>query len=88
MISVGVFTQGHAPAGSFDELVRITKPDGIIVFSLRVENYETGGFKEHQTRLESSGKWKLFEVTEKFQPMHKGEPVVFQQVWVYRVMPN
>ena len=88
VISVGVFTQGHAPASSFDELVRITKPDGIIVFSLRVENYETGGFKEHQTGLESSGKWKLVEVTEKFQPMPKGEPEVFHQVWVYRVMPS
>ena len=88
VISVGVFTQGHAPASSFDELVRITKPGGIIVFSLRVDTYETDGFKERQSGLESSGKWELAEVTEKFQPMPKGEPEVFHQVWVYRVMPT
>ena len=88
VISVGVFTQGHAPASSFDELVRITKPGGIIVFSLRVDTYETDGFKEHQSGLESSGKWKLAEVTEQFQPLPKGEPEVFHQVWVYQVMPS
>ena len=35
-ISVGVFTVGHAPPGSFDELVRVTRPGGHIVFSLRL----------------------------------------------------
>ena len=88
VISVGVFTQGHAPASSFDELVRITKPGGIIAFSLRVDTYETDGFKERQSTLESSGKWKLAEVTEEFQPLPKGEPEVFHQVWVYQVLPD
>ena len=88
VISVGVFTQGHAPASSFDELVRITKPNGMIVFTLRVDTYETSGFKERQSDLEGSGKWKLAEVTEKFQPLPKGEPEVFHQVWAYQVMPG
>ena len=85
VISVGVFTQGHAPASSFNELVRITKPGGLIVFSLRVDLYETGGFKEFQSGLESSGKWELAEVTDKFQPLPKGEPEVWHQIWGYRV---
>lgn len=88
VISVGVFTQGHAPPSSFDELVRITKPGGVIVFSLRVDTYETHGFKEAQWGLENAGKWKLAEVTEKFQPLPKGEPEVFHQVWVYQVLPG
>ena len=83
-----MFTQGHAPASSFDELVRITKPGGIIAFSLRVDTYETDGFKERQSALESSGKWKLAEVTEEFQPLPKGEPEVFHQVWVYQLLPD
>ncbi|NEQ84676.1 MAG: class I SAM-dependent methyltransferase [Moorea sp. SIO2I5] len=85
IISVGVFTQGHAPASSFDELVRITKPGGLIVFSLRVETYENNGFKEHQSALENAGKWELAEVTETFQTMPKGEPDVWHQIWAYRV---
>ena len=32
IISIGVFTLGHAPVNSFDELVRVTKPGGYIVF--------------------------------------------------------
>ena len=62
VISVGVFTTGHAPAHAFDELARITKPGGFIVFSLRVDLYEEDGFKEYQAGLEEAGKWKLAEL--------------------------
>ncbi len=85
VISVGVFTQGHAPASSFDELIRITKPGGMIVYSLRVDTYQTAGFKEYQSNLESSGKWELAEVTDQFQPLPKGEPEVWHQIWAFRV---
>ena len=42
VVSVGVLTVGHAPAGSLDELVRITKPGRYIAFSLRPDVYESG----------------------------------------------
>ena len=85
VISVGVFTQGHAPVNSFDELIRITKASGLIVFSLRVDLYQDGGFKEYQSGLEDAGKWKLVEVTDQFQPLPKGEPEVWHQIWAYQV---
>ncbi len=85
VVSVGVLTVGHAPASSLDELIRITRPGGYVVFSLRPDVYETGGFKEKQAELETEGKWRLAEESEKFQPLPKGEPEVFHQVWVYRV---
>ena len=85
VISVGVFTLGHAPPGSFDELVRITKAGGFIVFSLRTDVYKENGFEEQQTALETAGKWKLVEVTDPFQPLPKGEPEVYHQIWVYQV---
>ena len=88
VISVGVLTVGHAPASSFDELIRITKPSGYIVFSLRPDVYRDSGFKEKQGALESEGKWKLVEVSEEFQPLPKGEPDVYHQVWVYQVAPR
>lgn len=84
VISVGVFTLGHAPAGAFDELIRVTKPGGYVVFSLRTDVYEERGFKEKQQELEAQGKWKLVEATEPFQPLPKGEPDVFHQIWAYR----
>ena len=85
VVSVGVLTVGHAPAGSLDELIRITKPGGHIVFSLRPDVYRDSGFKDKQGALESEGKWKLVEAGEKFQPLPKGEPDVYHQVWVYQV---
>ena len=85
VISVGVLTVGHAPASSLDELVRITKPGGHIVFSLRPDVYKDSGFKEKQDALEAEGKWQLVEVSEEFQPLPKGEPGVYHQVWVYQV---
>ena len=88
VISVGVLTVGHAPASSFDELIRITKPGGHIVFSLRPDVYRDSGFKEKQDALESEGKWKLVEVSEEFQPLPKGEPDVYHQVWVYQVVSS
>ena len=85
VITVGVLTVGHAPASSLDELVRVTRPNGHIVFSLRPDVYENSGFRERQDALESQGKWQLVERTEEFQPMPKGEPEVLHRVWVYRV---
>jgi SAM-dependent methyltransferase len=85
VISIGVLTVGHAPASSLDELVRITRPGGYIVFSLRPDVYRDSGFKEKQDALEAEGKWKLVEASEEFQPLPKGEPDVYHQVWIYQV---
>ncbi len=85
VVSVGVLTVGHAPASSLDELIRVTRPGGYVIFSLRPDVYESDGFKEKQADLESAGKWELTEESEQFQPLPKGEPEVYHQVWVYRV---
>ncbi len=85
VVTVGVLTVGHAPANSLDELVRVTKPGGHIVFSLRPDVYEENGFRKKQNELEAQGKWKLTEMTGEFQPMPKGEPEVRHRVWVYQV---
>jgi len=86
VVSVGVLTVGHAPAGSLDELVRVTKPGGYIVFSLRPDVYRDSGFQEKQTALEQAGKWKLVTVSGEFQALPKGEPDVYHQIWLYQVM--
>ncbi|MFC2004773.1 class I SAM-dependent DNA methyltransferase [Chloroflexota bacterium] len=87
-ISVGVLTVGHAPATSLEEIVRIIKPGGYFVFSLRPDVYRDKGFKEKQDALVSEGKWRLAEVSEEFQPLPKGEPDVYHQVWVYQIISS
>lgn len=87
-LSVGVLTVGHAPATSLYELVRIVRKGGHIIFTLRPDLYEHGGFKEIQTELETDEIWKLQEVSTPLQALPKGEPDVLHQVWVYKVTSN
>jgi SAM-dependent methyltransferase len=86
VISTGVFTVAHVPAAAFDELVRITKPGGHIVYTLRPDHFLDAGFREKQTALEDAGKWVLVEASEPYQCLPKGEPDIRHQVWVYRVV--
>lgn len=85
VMSVGVLTLGHAPASSLDELVRVTKPGGRIIYTLRPDVYEDGGFEEQHAQLQSAGRWELTEVSEPLQILPKGEPDVYHQVWVHEV---
>ena len=86
VISVGVMTLGHATPESFDELVRITKPNGYIVFTIRTDVYLNNGFKEKQEEMAANKLWKVIEVSDEFRPLPVGEPDVMHQVWVYQVL--
>ena len=86
VVTVGVLTVGHAPVNSLDGLVRITRPGGHIVYTLRPDLAEEGGFNDKHAELESEGKWKLVELTEPSRILPKGEPDVYHQVWVFEVL--
>jgi predicted TPR repeat methyltransferase len=69
VISTGTFTEGHAPASAFDELVRILEKDGLLIFTISTLVWEEKGFR---SKLESSvkaGVLKQVEVTQPYQPM-------------------
>ena len=85
VVSVGVFTTGHAPPESFDELVRVVESGGWAVFSVRDDVYETGGFREKQESLEKDGKWRLAQMTDTFQPFPAGETSHMNRVFAYRI---
>ena len=85
VISVGTFTFGHASSEAFDELIRITKPGGYIVFTIRPDHYANSDFKQKQAKLEADGSWALVEVGDPFPIFPKTESDVQLQVWVYRV---
>lgn len=84
--SVGVFTEGHAPAAGFDELVRAVAPGGHIVFSLRDIVCLEGGFKEKFDTLSADGCWELVEKTPAFAALPYEDPGILHNVFVFRVL--
>lgn len=82
---VGVFVMAHVRSNAFDELLRITKPNGHIIFTLRPEFYASTDFKPKMEALEKEGRWQLVNVTEPFHGRFKLHPEVYLQVWVYKV---
>jgi MFS family permease len=85
VVSAGVLTTGHAPATSLDELLRITRPGGHLIFTLRTDQMPPG-YEEKIAELERAGRWELVEQGEEFQALPLGEPEVLVRVWVFRVL--
>jgi predicted TPR repeat methyltransferase len=61
IISVGTFTCGHVGPEAFDELVRITKPEGHLCFTVRDQAWEEDNYRFAMNKLENSGVWKRLE---------------------------
>jgi len=84
VVASGVLTTGHAPARCLDELVRITRHGGHVVFTLR-SDLTPPGYDEKMAELEASGRWELVERGDEFQAMPTSEPEVLVRAWVFRV---
>ncbi|HCV28427.1 MAG TPA: class I SAM-dependent methyltransferase [Dehalococcoidia bacterium] len=83
---VGVLTFGHAPASSLREFVRVTRPGGYVIYTVRPDVREQGGFIELEDELTEAGLWKLAEVTDEFPSLPKGLPESMLRVWAFEVM--
>ncbi|WP_406872970.1 methyltransferase domain-containing protein [Aminobacter sp. P9b] len=84
--STGVFTAGHAPASSLDELVRITRRGAFIIFTVRDVVLDAGGFRTKFAELEASGKWRPVEESLPFRAFAVAEPEVLVQAFVFEVL--
>jgi predicted TPR repeat methyltransferase len=84
-LSTGVFTEGHAPASSLDELVRITRAGGHAIFTVRDSVLQKGGFREKFSQLEAAGRWSPVEESASFRAFILAEPHVTVTAFVFRV---
>ena len=66
IVSTGTFTAGHAPASAFDELTRILKPGGTVIFTVAESVWANQGFAE---KLKSLSVLKPLWATEPYAPM-------------------
>ncbi len=86
VVATGVFAAGHAPPESFDDLIRITRPGGYMIVSVRTDVYLEGGFKEKQEALEKEEKWQLVDASAPFAHLRFEDPDLKIQVFAYRVL--
>lgn len=84
-LSTGVFTEGHAPASSLDELVRITRPGGHAIFTVRDSIVESGGFRRKFEELRQAGRWSPVEESPPFRAFAVAEPEVLVQAFVFEI---
>ena len=84
-LSTGVFTAGHAPASSLDELARITRPGGHAIFTVRDMLIEDGGFADTFRQLEEAGRWRKLEESEPFRAFVLAEPDVKVKAFVFEI---
>lgn len=83
-VSTGVFTAGHAPATSLQELVRILKPGGHAIFTVRTSIYDSGGFRDVIGSMTKRSIWLPVEASEPFRAFAIGEPDVLVGAYVFR----
>ncbi|MDN2582581.1 class I SAM-dependent methyltransferase [Aquibium sp. ELW1220] len=85
-VSAGVFTAGHAPAAGLHELVRITRPGGFAVFTVRDVLLDTAGFRATFDALRAAGRWRSVEESPPFRAFAIAEPEVLVQSFVFEVL--
>ena len=61
VMCVGTFTFGHVKPNALDEFVRITKPGGLICFTINEGIHEEYGFDKKIISLNENNKWKELE---------------------------
>jgi SAM-dependent methyltransferase len=88
VVSAGVLTTGHAPPSCLDELIRITRPGGHLIFTLSLPVYEESGFRAKLEALTGQGLWRAVETTPKWcaLPRAPTEAAVMARAHVFEVI--
>jgi len=82
--STGVFTIGHAPASSLQELARITRTGGQAIFTVRKEVIDA--FREVNAELERLDRWRPLEESDWFRAFAITEPEALVRTFVFEIL--
>ena len=83
VMCVGTFTFGHVKPPALDEFIRITKPSGLICFTINEGIHEEYGFDKKIDILKDSNKW---EEVEFFKSDYIASKDVNAWLGLYRVL--
>ena len=67
VVAAGVLTHGHAPPESLDGILGLTRPGGIIVFTLSEIAYREHGYADKISQLEANGQWRQVDKSRLFR---------------------
>lgn len=84
-VSVGTFTEGHAPASGFEEIARIVKPGGHFIVTIRADVYENDGYQAKEQEMAAAGTMKLVDQSTKFRLFTEVDPHIVHCVFVYQI---
>ncbi|MFT5115318.1 MAG: putative TPR repeat methyltransferase [Parasphingorhabdus sp.] len=84
IFSTGTITPRHAPPESFDELLRVAKPQALIIFSMRNDSEQEPAYPAAVEGHTTANHWQHIFSTDGFHSMPYGEPDVTHQIHVYQ----
>lgn len=88
VVAAGVLTHGHAPPGSLDGILRLTRSGGAIIFSLSAIAFDEYGFKEKIAELEASGQWQKLDQSLLFRTYPFSDKEAHLRHWVMAYRKN
>jgi len=86
--SLGAISPNHIGADAFDELLRITKPGGLLVLSMRCGIKSMIGFDRKRSALVKAGHWRLINQVADFVSHPELDPPMRSSIYVYEALPR
>ena len=83
-VASGVFTQGHAPLQGLNELIRITRPGGYVVFTIS-RTYLGETFAGFEKSLTDAGQWCRVDTSKKYDSAPLAKETLLSQAFAFRV---
>jgi SAM-dependent methyltransferase len=82
--SLGAFAPNLAQADAFDELIRVTRPDGVLVLSMRAGLEADTGFDRRRREIEAEGRWQYIDGIDEFVSHPELDRSIRYAIHVYR----
>jgi len=85
-LTSGTITPGHAPPHAFDELVRVTRPGGHLIYSMRHDASQDPAYLDAIAAYEAKGAWREIFRTPTFVGIPNGAPDLNSVVHICEVL--
>ena len=82
VVASGVLTHGHAPPESLDGIIKLTRNDGIIIFSLSAIAHDEYGFKQKIAEIDAAGQWEKLDQSLLFRTYPFSDKEAHLRHWV------